>query len=240
MGDVTAFVSLASERYRRQVGRVGLKQDALQRYLPDSLCDPSLLISEYSSYSDVPVSEPRYLIEAFYASAICVENPSEVQASAFLQDVYYHSGGFPRVDYDRQRKAVGDFQLSAECFFLLLHEFLGPVAVHADFSDRPYLSPHMVLHLFHLRLPAGIYRGRMQPEAREQYSFMSVGKSEHRISRLRVDVRKNHLRDSCFQSPGYRCVFLAGKCLVIKVGVCVCKCLHILQIYINFGLMLHL
>ena len=60
--------------------------------------------------------------------------------TTFLEDVDYEFSGFTRVDDYRKTCSGGHFKLDSHYFLLLLDEFLGPVAVHADFSDGPYLT----------------------------------------------------------------------------------------------------
>ena len=128
------------------------------------------------------------------------------------------------MDDHRQGEPVGQFQLHSECRLLFLDELSGPVAVHADFPDCPYLPGQVFMYLFHFLFPGCIDGCGVEAEAWEYRSFMPGGDPEHVFSGLRVYVREYDLRDSRFDGAGDREVFLSGEGLVVQVGMRVDEC----------------
>ena len=89
MGNIAAFVSLASEWDRSQIRRVSLKKDSLERDFFDGFCNGCLLIGQDATDSDVPVAKSLQFLIGFEASALCMENTPEIQVSAIFQYIDY-------------------------------------------------------------------------------------------------------------------------------------------------------
>ena len=140
MRDIAAFVSLAAERYRSQIGRVCFQYDPVQWNRPDGFCYRGFLVGEDSSDSDIPVAETVDLAPCLCAAAVCVEDTLERKMSVFLEDVQNQPGGFPGMNDYREIQSGGQLQLDSEYLLLLFDEFFRPVAVHSDFTYRKNLS----------------------------------------------------------------------------------------------------
>ena len=129
---------------------------------------------------------------------------------------------------DREVSCGCHFKLDPHDLLLLFQKFLGPVAVQPDFSDCPYAAVKICLHMRKLLLPVSSDRSGVQAEAREYHPRMSVRKIEHRISALRIYVGEDYAIYAGFSSTCDGSILLAGKGLVIKMGMCVYK-LHCVQ-----------
>ena len=85
MRDVAAFVAFAPMGDGGKVWRVCLEDDSLKRDIFDGFCDRCLLVGEYSSDADVPVSEFLQFALCLCASAVGVENSPQIKISVVFQ-----------------------------------------------------------------------------------------------------------------------------------------------------------
>ena len=108
-------------RHGRQVGGVGLQQDAVQRDALDVFADGGFLESHHAADPHVPVAaEAAQAVEGFGAAAEGVEIAPQVQVAAVGDDGEKVLRSLPQMDVDGQVPGGGELQLGAESRLLLL------------------------------------------------------------------------------------------------------------------------
>ena len=119
---------------------------------------------------------------------------------------------------------AGKPYLHFESRFLFPYEFIGPVAVHPDFSDGQYFPAGTMFHFFHFLFPSRSDRSGMKSEAGEKVLREFSGQFEHRLPGASVYIRQYHFRDSGADGPAhgiFRPVF--HKLFIIQMSVSVDK-----------------
>src|SRR5690554_2986819 len=138
---VGRLVPLAPVGHRRQVGRIGLQQEAFKTHLGQHFRQMRLLVSHHPVDAQVKV---RHLQDAsciFHTARKTVKNPRKSRVVVLFKNFKNLRKSFPHMQDHRQSQLRRPAQLQSQGLLLFLLKTLIPVQIHANFTDGQKGSP---------------------------------------------------------------------------------------------------